>query len=130
TARESPPTGLRMPFCTTPGRNGCGKVAVGAGSGAFSPSLPMRNTLLRSTEPEAKHAPVMETRLHVTYCSRTGPDMGTSRLLTPFNRPNSRPYPPRNTVLPSPNTLRRNPDLNCGFQATDIFGLTPPWKGS
>src|SRR5579864_2109113 len=77
---------FRIPFCTEPGKNGCGKLGVTVGKGAVLPSTPMRNAWLRSVMLD-RHAPERVGAVQDTACKRPGPRSGTSIRSTPFKRP-------------------------------------------
>src|SRR6185437_9876929 len=108
-----------------PGYHGCGRFALGLGSGATTPSVPTRKTsfgVIKAPpgppQPPGLGPPGLFGAPQVTGCSNPGVSIGTRIGLTPLIRPKMRAYPARTTV----SGLR--------FHAIPMRGLSPPKNGS
>src|SRR5579884_331200 len=75
-------------FPLTPGKKGCGSVALAGGSGATFPSFPIRNAFvaLRDADDVAQ-VPLERTNTQLTGWMRPGLSSGPSTKPTPFKRP-------------------------------------------
>src|SRR5579875_212133 len=75
----------------TPGYHGCGRNALGAGSGAFTPSTPTRNAVTGVVWVLlVPQVPVFVGPVQVAGCINPGVSIGTRIGLTPLMRPKIR----------------------------------------